>query len=98
MHKKMPPYPEGSQSLQKSCCCCVPRRARLRALQKKHLFRRLERACICTDGKPGAILYFLQENPQEVQVLLKEFLIGVTLFFRDYPAFQVLEEKILPSS
>ncbi len=38
----------------------------------------------------------LQGAPQEVQTLFKELLIGVTKFFRDYAAFQVLEEQLLP--
>jgi len=39
---------------------------------------------------------FLQENPREVQALFKELLIGVTRFFRDPEAFEILKEKILP--
>lgn len=39
---------------------------------------------------------YLQGNPQEVQTLFKELLIGVTQFFRDPEAFQILKEKILP--
>jgi two-component system, chemotaxis family, CheB/CheR fusion protein len=37
---------------------------------------------------------YLQENPQEVEILYKEILIGVTRFFRDPEAFQVLKEKV----
>jgi two-component system CheB/CheR fusion protein len=39
---------------------------------------------------------YLQEHPEEVQLLFKEFLIGVTSFFRDPDAFEVLREKGLP--
>jgi two-component system, chemotaxis family, CheB/CheR fusion protein len=39
---------------------------------------------------------YLQEHPQEVEILYKEILIGVTRFFRDPEAFQILKEKILP--
>jgi two-component system, chemotaxis family, CheB/CheR fusion protein len=39
---------------------------------------------------------YLQENPQEVETLFKELLIGVTRFFRDPEAFEILKEKILP--
>ncbi len=38
----------------------------------------------------------LQATPPEVQSLFKELLIGVTKFFRDYPAFEVLERQLLP--
>jgi two-component system CheB/CheR fusion protein len=39
---------------------------------------------------------YLQENPREVEILFKELLIGVTRFFRDPEAFQILKERILP--
>jgi two-component system CheB/CheR fusion protein len=39
---------------------------------------------------------YLQENQPEIQILHKEFLIGVTSFFRDLAAFDVLKEKVLP--
>lgn len=39
---------------------------------------------------------FLQESPQEVELLYKELLIGVTGFFRDPPLFDVLKEKAIP--
>jgi two-component system CheB/CheR fusion protein len=40
-------------------------------------------------------LSFLQQNPQEVRALFKELLIGVTSFFRDPEAFEVLKDKAL---
>ncbi|MCC9138916.1 chemotaxis protein CheB [Pontibacter silvestris] len=42
--------------------------------------------------------YFLhmQENPAEINVLCQEFLIGVTKFFRDTEAFEMLEEEVIP--
>ncbi len=39
---------------------------------------------------------FLAENPQEVELLFKELLIGVTHFFRDGPVWQQLAEQTLP--
>ena len=39
---------------------------------------------------------FLQENPQEVELLYKELLIGVTNFFRDPGLFDFLKEKAIP--
>lgn len=39
---------------------------------------------------------FLQENPQEVELLYKELLIGVTNFFRDAGLFDCMKEEILP--
>ena len=39
---------------------------------------------------------YLQENPHEVGTLFKELLIGVTRFFRDPEAFEILKERIMP--
>ena len=39
---------------------------------------------------------YLQQNPAEVQALFRDLLIGVTSFFRDPEAFQLLEEKVIP--
>ncbi|MCX6896963.1 MAG: chemotaxis protein CheB, partial [Verrucomicrobia bacterium] len=39
---------------------------------------------------------FLQENSQEIEILFKELLIGVTSFFRDPAVWDFLKEKILP--
>jgi two-component system, chemotaxis family, CheB/CheR fusion protein len=38
----------------------------------------------------------LRENPQEADQLFREFLIGVTHFFREPEAFEALKENILP--
>lgn len=38
----------------------------------------------------------LRGNPDEVRLLGKDFLIGVTRFFRDPEAFRVLREQVLP--
>lgn len=40
--------------------------------------------------------HFLSHYEEEIPILIKEFLIGVTLFFRDKKAFQFLQEKIIP--
>ena len=41
-------------------------------------------------------LAYLQSNHQELYLLHKDLLIGVTLFFRDPEAFQILQTKIIP--
>jgi len=38
----------------------------------------------------------LQQNPEEVEALFRDLLIGVTNFFRDPEAFKALEEKVIP--
>jgi two-component system CheB/CheR fusion protein len=40
---------------------------------------------------------FVQENPQELDLLLKEMLIGVTSFFRDPAVWQQLKDEVLPA-
>ena len=39
---------------------------------------------------------YLSENKEEVQILYKEFLIGVTKFFRDFKVWEILEQKVIP--
>ena len=39
---------------------------------------------------------FLSEKPEEIRILYNDLLIGVTEFFRDKEAFELLEEKIIP--
>jgi two-component system CheB/CheR fusion protein len=39
---------------------------------------------------------YLQQTPTEVKALFNDFLIGVTIFFRDKDAFKKLEEDIIP--
>ena len=40
---------------------------------------------------------FVQDNPQELDLLFKELLIGVTSFFRDPPVWQELKDTVLPA-
>ncbi|GGX57700.1 chemotaxis protein CheB [Saccharospirillum salsuginis] len=40
---------------------------------------------------------FLERNPQEVDLLFKEVLIGVTRFFRDAPVWEYLADTTLPA-
>ena len=41
-------------------------------------------------------IVFLQSNPNEIELLYKEFLIGVTSFFRDKNVFDSLEKNVIP--
>jgi two-component system CheB/CheR fusion protein len=43
-----------------------------------------------------AYVKYLQQSPPEVEALFRDLLIGVTNFFRDPEAFQVLEEQVVP--
>lgn len=65
--------------------------------KKSTIFRRLERRMSVhqLDRLPRYVR-FLQENPQEVELLYKELLIGVTSFFRDPALFDFLKDKAIP--
>lgn len=65
--------------------------------KKSTILRRITRRMNIHDIADTAhYLRYLQEHPDEVKMLLKEFLISVTSFFRESEAFEVLKKKILP--
>src|SRR6185312_14879576 len=37
------------------------------------------------------------DNPEEIAILCKEFMINVTKFFRDIEAFEVIEKTVVPA-
>ncbi len=45
----------------------------------------------------ASYIRFLRENPHEIDVLFRDLLIGVTSFFRDPEAFEVLRRTALPA-
>ncbi|GJQ60757.1 MAG: chemotaxis protein CheR [Candidatus Scalindua sp. AMX11] len=58
--------------------------------------RRIERRmAVHQIDKVSDYLEYLRENPLEVDSLYKDMLIGVTNFFRDPDAFEILKEKVL---
>jgi len=69
------------------------------SLYKKNTFyRRIERRMgIHQIGKIADYVRYLQENSQELDLLFKELLIGVTSFFRDTGVWEELRKKILPA-
>ncbi len=65
--------------------------------KEQTLHRRILRRIAQLDiDSPKEYIHYLRNNPDEVVYLGKEFLIGVTRFFRDPEAFAFLEEKVLP--
>jgi len=65
--------------------------------KRNTLYRRIERRMgIHQISKMSAYVRYLQENPQELDLLFKELLIGVTNFFRDPTVWAELRAKILP--
>ncbi len=66
--------------------------------RRNTLYRRVERRMgIHQIVKVSTYVRFLQENPQELGILFKELLIGVTSFFRDKAAWEQLQKKALPA-
>ncbi|WP_253805661.1 CheR family methyltransferase [Hymenobacter taeanensis] len=65
--------------------------------KRNTLFRRIERRMNSHQIKEFThYVRYLQENPQEVEMLFKELLIGVTKFFRDKEAFEGLRTHLIP--
>ena len=66
--------------------------------KKNTVYRRIERRMsIHQIDRIAAYVRYLQENPQEVELLFKELLIGVTSFFRDPAAWEQLQGEAIPA-
>ena len=64
--------------------------------KRNTLYRRIERRMgIHQIDKIAAYVRYLQENSQELDLLFKELLIGVTSFFRDPAAWEELREQAI---
>lgn len=61
------------------------------------IMRRIERRMAVNDIiELSDYIRFLKEKPEESKALFKEFLIGVTSYFRDPDAFEALEQQVIP--
>lgn len=66
--------------------------------KKNTVLRRIERRMdIHQIDKLETYIHFLKENLQEVELLFKEFLIGVTSFFREPMEWELLKDKVIPA-
>ncbi len=66
--------------------------------KKNTVYRRIERRMgVHKIEKISLYVNFLLENPKELEILLKELLIGVTSFFRDSPVWEKLKDTIIPA-
>ena len=66
--------------------------------KRNTLYRRIERRMgIHQLSKMSAYVRYLQENSQELNLLFKELLIGVTNFFRDSAAWEQLRTQAIPA-
>ncbi|MBN2644284.1 MAG: PAS domain-containing protein [Desulfuromonadaceae bacterium] len=65
--------------------------------KKNTLYRRIERRMgIHQLNRIADYVRYLQENSNEVELLFRELLIGVTSFFRDPTEWELLRDKLLP--
>ncbi|MGH4122068.1 MAG: chemotaxis protein CheB [Clostridium sp.] len=66
--------------------------------KKNTIQRRIER-CMGMHQIDDIATYvrFLKDNPQELNLLFKEFLIGVTSFFRESVEWDLLSDKVIPA-
>jgi len=66
--------------------------------KKNTIYRRIERRMgVHQINRIGSYVRYLQENPQEVELLFKELLIGVTSFFRDPEVWKQVQEEAFPA-
>lgn len=66
--------------------------------KRSTLYRRIERRMgLHRISKIAYYVRYLRENPQEIELLFKELLIGVTNFFRDPATWDQLRDEVLPS-
>ena len=93
------PEPDTSQALHKIFILLRERTGNDFSLYKDNTIqRRIERRMnVHQIESVKQYLRFVQDNPAELDALFQELLIGVTSFFRDTQAFEVLEQKGLPA-
>jgi two-component system, chemotaxis family, CheB/CheR fusion protein len=106
-HPPAPPYPAGTPADDSPAPHPLTTILALLRERSKHdlslykpstLTRRIERR-VAVHGLASVAEYerFLHRNPQELDLLFKEMLIGVTSFFRDPPVWQALKDTVLPA-
>ncbi len=94
-----PVLPEGDRSaLEKVAIVLRARTGHDFSLYKSStVLRRIERRMgIHQIDRIATYVQYLQKNPQEVELLFRELLIGVTSFFRDPAAWDQLRDEVLP--
>jgi two-component system CheB/CheR fusion protein len=94
----LPPAPAATSALNKIMLLLRSKTGHDFSLYKQStIYRRIERRMtVHSIEETDSYARYLQEHPEEVQLLFKELLINVTSFFRDPEAFAVLKTDILP--
>ncbi|MEX2606759.1 MAG: chemotaxis protein CheB [Kiritimatiellia bacterium] len=66
--------------------------------KRNTIARRIERRMgLHQIDKMATYVRYLQDNPQELDLLFKELLIGVTRFFRDHDVWEQLSGEVIPA-
>ncbi len=100
MNKSLPEMDEKSHSTLEKVIILLRSHTRhdFSLYKRNTLYRRIERRMgLHKIDKMSVYVRYLQENPQELDLLFKELLIGVTSFFRDPSAWEHLGGKALPA-
>ncbi len=98
-HKPAPLADNALSALEKTIILLRTQTGHDFSLYKQNtLFRRIERRMgIHQIAQMSTYVRYLQENPQELELLFKELLIGVTNFFRDAPVWEQLRTETIPA-
>ncbi|MEJ5268228.1 MAG: protein-glutamate O-methyltransferase CheR [Bacteroidales bacterium] len=67
-----------------------------RAFKENTIIRRIEKRMSLANMNFESYYNFISESEKEKDLLYKEFLIGVTEFFRDKEIFETFKEKVVP--
>jgi two-component system CheB/CheR fusion protein len=97
--KILPVTEKGSHALQKIIYLIRAQTGHDFSFYKKNtIYRRIERRInIHQIDRISDYIRYLQQNPNEIEILFKDLLIGVTNFFRDPEAFEIIEKEVLPN-
>jgi two-component system CheB/CheR fusion protein len=97
--KGVVPLPESTDNLKKIFILLRSQTGHDFSFYKPNtISRRIERRMAVNQiERIGDYVRYLQENPSEVAALFKELLIGVSNFFRDPQAFDLLARKAIPA-
>jgi two-component system CheB/CheR fusion protein len=95
----IPPEEKTRSALEKTVILLRAQTGHDFSLYKRNtLYRRIERRMgLHQVANMTAYVRYLQQNPQEVDLLFKELLIGVTNFFRDPAYWELLRKKAIPA-
>ncbi len=93
-----PPAPKAEDELKKICILLRVQTGHDFSQYKQNtIVRRVERRmAIHQIERLDGYVRYLQQNPDEVEALFRDLLIGVTSFFRDPEAFTALEAQAIP--